>query len=435
MVRILRTRKWIVLAMLVAGALPGSVVLSAGAAAGAYEATMGVRYGDAAATAAAPILTPIALPAFPGAYAIWGSVSRLSSGHIWFGVSASGVPTPSAHLFEYVPESGALTDHGDVVSQLKRLGLYHEGEGQAKIHSRIVQAADGYLYFASMDEDGEVTDGTRLPTWGGHLWRVKPGSNQWEHLFAAKEALIAVAGSGTRIYALGYFDHVLYQFDTATRRVRSIHVGAAGGHISRNFAADEHGHVYVTRLAAEAGDAKKMHTTLVEFDAELKQIAETPIAHYTQTRDDESHGIVGVQYLADHSLVIATDRGFLYRIAPRLNAPADVQELGSFHPKGEAYIATMVTDDGHSHLMGASRRQWNGDNRYEWVVFDLATRTSTAVPLEIPRDGGQALDGLLLYGSMASDDAGRYYFVGAYTRTGRFFPVIFQARAASAPLK
>jgi hypothetical protein len=212
--------------------------------------------------------------------------------------------------------------------------------------------------------------------------------------------------------------------------VRSIHVGALGGHISRNFAVDEHGHVYVTRLAADVADAKKMRTTLVEFDENLKQVGETPIAHYTQTRDDDSHGIVGVQYLTDHSIAIATDRGFLYHILPRLNAAAEVRELGSFHPGGEAYVATMLSDDGRSHLMGASRRQWNGDNHYEWVLFNIATKTSVAAPLEMPRVGGQPFDGLL-YGSMARDNAGRGYIVGTYSRAGREFPVIFQVREAT----
>lgn len=410
-----------------AGALAAGAVATQRVAS-AYEQLMGVRFGDAVALPAAPALKPVPVPMFTGAYAIWGSASRDRSGHLWFGVSAYGVPLPSAHLFEYAPDTGELMDRGDVVSQLKRLGLYREGEGQAKIHTRVVQGADGYLYFASMDEDGEKTNGSRLPTWGGHLWRVKPGSSVWEHLLATKEALIAVAGSGSRIYALGYFDHVLYQFDTTTRRVRSIHVGALGGHISRNFAADEKGHVYVTRLAEDAMDATKMRTTLVEFDANLQQVAETPIAHYTQLRDDDSHGIVGVHYMADRSIVLTTDRGFLYRVVPRLNAAAQVLELGFFHPDGEAYVASLLTDDGRSHLMGASRRQWNGDNRYEWVVFDLATKKSVAMPLTLPLEGGLPMDGLLLYGSMARDNAGRGYIVGTWSRANRAYPVILRTQ-------
>ena len=40
---------------------------------------------------AAPDLNVIAIPPLPGASAIWGATGRDARGHIWFGVSASGV--------------------------------------------------------------------------------------------------------------------------------------------------------------------------------------------------------------------------------------------------------------------------------------------------------------------------------------------------------
>ncbi|HUY91159.1 MAG TPA: VanZ family protein [Pirellulales bacterium] len=159
----------------------------------------------------APELTAIELPTFAGAYAIWGASGRDDRGHIWLGVSAAGVEQPSAHLMELDPDSGAVFDRGDALDQLRRAGLLRPGEGQMKIHSKIVQAADGTLYFASMDEQGESDSARRLPRWGSHCWRLRPGDETWEHLFAAPEGLIAVAEAGTQVYALGYFDHVLYQ--------------------------------------------------------------------------------------------------------------------------------------------------------------------------------------------------------------------------------
>ena len=120
-----------------------------------------------------PKIRNIPIPAFPGSYAIWGATGSDSRGHIWVGVSSKGVEIPSAHLFEFVPETDQLIDRGDVVSELKRAGVWREGEGQQKIHSKIVQAIDGHLYFASMDEQGENEDGSKLPTWGSHLWRLK----------------------------------------------------------------------------------------------------------------------------------------------------------------------------------------------------------------------------------------------------------------------
>src|SRR5262249_25940831 len=151
----------------------------------------------------APRASFIPLPSFPGAYAVWGATGRDSRGHIWVGISANGGSVPSAHLCEYHPDTGQVFDRGDVVSALERCGVCRRGESQQKIHSRIVQAADGHLYFASLDEQGENEDGSRLPTWGGHLWRLRLPENRWEHLHRVPEGLIAVAGAGKLIYALG----------------------------------------------------------------------------------------------------------------------------------------------------------------------------------------------------------------------------------------
>ncbi len=155
-----------------------------------------------------PQVTPLSVPQFAGAHAIWGSTGQDSRGHIWFGVTTEGIPVPSAHLFEYDPDASGIVDRGNVIAQLSAAGVLRPGEHQAKIHSRIVQGPDNDLYFASMDEEGESANGTHMPRWGGHLWRLKLDTYQWQHLFTAPEALIAVAAGGRFIYALGYFGHV-----------------------------------------------------------------------------------------------------------------------------------------------------------------------------------------------------------------------------------
>ncbi|KKL99916.1 hypothetical protein LCGC14_1809660, partial [marine sediment metagenome] len=103
----------------------------------------------------APRVVEISVPDTPGGNAIFGAIGRDSGGHVWFAVSAKHVEDPSAHLFEYDPASGKLIDRGDVVSAMKQCGVYRPGDRQMKIHSRIVQAADGHMYFSSMDEEGE----------------------------------------------------------------------------------------------------------------------------------------------------------------------------------------------------------------------------------------------------------------------------------------
>ncbi len=275
-----------------------------------------------------------------------------------------------------------------------------------------------------MDEQGEATDGSRLPTWGSHLWRIRYEGGGWEHLLAVPEALIAVSGVGRYIYALGYFDHVLYQYDTENGQVRSTHVGAAGGHISRNFLSDERGHAYVSRLRTIGNATESLETTLVEFDETLHEVAETPIDHYTQTLDDDSHGITGIAYLEDHSMVFATDQGYLYRIEPRRDGPSSVEPLGFLNPAGECYAPSLFAENGGDRVEGATSRTVAGQTLLEWNSFDLKTRSSEARPLPPVIVAGEILRNVALYGSITRDDIGRYYLAGVYTDGGRSRPIV-----------
>jgi hypothetical protein len=229
------------------------------------------------------------------------------------------------------------------------------------------------------------------------------------------------------IYALGYFNHVLYQYDCRTGANRSVAVGALGGHISRNFFCDHQGHVYVPRLGQVPGTTQ-MRTTLVELDSVLREVAESPIRNYTQTRDEDSHGIVAFQPLADRSIVFATDQGYLHRLVPQEESPADVEWLGWFHPQRRAYVASLFTSDGQRHLMGMTVRTTPEGTRLEWLVFDLAARISDTVPVPMPAPGGQPLENPLVYGSITRDNEGNCYLGGAYSHAGRMLPLLLQVR-------
>lgn len=87
------------------------------------------------------------------------------------------------------------------MSALKTAGIYRQGEEQIKIHSKIIQMDDGWLYFTSREETGERADGSQLPRWRSHFWRYSPSADHWEHLFSAPEGLIAVSG-----FQLEYLD-------------------------------------------------------------------------------------------------------------------------------------------------------------------------------------------------------------------------------------
>ena len=362
-----------------------------------------------------PLTRELAIPPFPDATSVWGATGRDPRGHIWVGISASS-PGMSAHLMEYDPDADALRDRGAVVEQLKAAGILRPGEGQIKIHSKIVTGDDGWLYFTSTDEEGESD--TTLPRWGSHLWRIHPELHRWEHLMAVPEGLVAVNGVGRSIFALGYWGHVLYRYDTQTGEIARTVVGSVPGHVSRNFLADVEGHAYVPRVAATADGS--LSAQLVQYDSALREIATTPLEFYLRNGSPaENHGIVGLAFLQDGSLLFTTHSGQLYRVEPRRRAPARVTALGWFHPEGEAYAPSLFAL-GSSLISGVTQRS----GRYEWVVFELNTRVSAAFLLDTKK-----LEKLLLYGSISRDNAGRFYVGGwasASDESGNLRPLILQ---------
>lgn len=348
---------------------------------------------------APPDIEAIALPELEGDRAIWGATGRDDRGHVWVGVSGG----KSAHLFEYVPDTGAVVPRGDVVSELERSGLRREGETQRKIHSRILQADDGFLYFASSGEEGEARDGSRPPTWGSHVWRLKPAGGPWEHLFAAPEGMVAAAAGGRFIYTLGYFGHVLYQYDTRTGKHRSTKVGSVGGHVSRNFLATPDGHAFVPAVARTEDGT--IAASLVEYDAELRVLNVTPLEGYLEGRPEEAHGITGVTYLAHGAMAFTTGRGTLFRVDPREGQAARVTSLGTFFPDLESYAASLFPFDGERYLAGPARAPKQG---YKWIVYDLQTGESVRRHLESDELHGD----YDLYGSITRDNRGAFYVVG-----------------------
>jgi hypothetical protein len=358
-------------------------------------------------------------PDFPGAMSIWGSTGRDRRGHIWFGFSAC-CDGDSARLYEFDPHDDAWRDHGSVTDQLKATGAYRQGEGQVKIHSRIVPAADGRLYFASTDEEGEKEDGSALPRWGSHLWSIDPETGKWRHLMSATEGLIAVTGVGRYVYALGYWNHILYQYDTQSGAIKRREIGSVGGHVSRNLISDIRGHVFVPRVRREADGS--LSASLVELDSDLRERATTPLDAYFDRRTPESNeGITGLAYIRDGRIVFVTSRGFLYALDPidsaAPDAPRKVRALGWMHPGGEGHATSLFSLGDDSGIAAI----FAGQRGHEWVVMDLRAGISAAYSVDT-RD----LQSVLLYGSITRDNTGRAYAVGWHSIPRGKGPLVLQ---------
>lgn len=376
------------------------------------------------ASARAPTVTVLTPPDFWGEYAIWGATGADPAGtHVFLGMTSNDDgPEGSARLFELDTATGVFADRGAVVAELARLGLRRPGEGQLKIHSRIVYGADGRQYFASMDEGGENPDGSRLPTWGGHLWR-RGRAGAWEHLKSTPEALIAIANGGPYVYALGYFEHVIYQFDTRSSAITSVKVGAVGGHVSRNFFADGRGHVFAPRVTAQPSTA-----VLVEYDASLRELGTFPLSEYFERGMSDSHGIVGTAADGRGGWFFSTGKGRLYHQSATLDGGSAVEDLGWMNGQGSTYPASLFRDSRTDTLYSVSMPSNYGGRSFQWIAR-RADGSTTIAPFPY---GSLAVfpNEALVYGSMTQDAAGRFYVVG----TMNYKPLVLQV-TPSEPLR
>ena len=357
-----------------------------------------------------PELSLIELPPIAGGNAIWGATGRDDLGNVYLGVSCHGEARLSAALCRVDANSNKAQSLGDVVSQLEN--VVADGiPQQAKIHGKPVLANDGYLYFTSQDEEGEKEDGSALPTWGSHLWRIDPTEDPtyWEHVRAFPEALIATACTGRFVYALGYFGHVIYQFDTETRSIRRKTVGSPGGHISRNFLVDLHEHAYVPRVRQTG--TRTFDVELVELDHELNEVVAHPLSDYGATIDFQSHGLVGFAALRTGAWLFVTAKGALYKLTPVENAPSQLDRLGWIHPAGESYSAFLVCPDGKTTLCALARRP---KSEWAWITYDLSTGVATTVSLPSTAQSMLRRQQALYYGSNTLDEQGNAFLVGQY---------------------
>ena len=368
----------------------------------------------------------IQVPDFPGAFAIWGAIGRAADGHIWFSAASHDVDVQqSAHLFEYDPETDVVTPRGDALSELKRLGLYRTGEQQVKIHTKILQGADDYLYFATTD-DPPNRDTELIPKWGSHLWRYKPGAEGWEHLLSASEGFIALAGNGELMYGLLYPNHILLQYNIRTGATARVTVGSVEGHVSRHFLCDHAGHAYVPRLKMVRADHAEH--TLVEFDTKLQQVLEHPLPYYQSKSAKESHGIIAYQPMADRSIAFTTQTGRLFRLHVADRGPSWLEDIGWFHPNGESYASGLFTFSGERHLVGAAEIA----GKWDWVCYDLSAKHPTAIRLLLSAPEGLSAANPFLYGCTTRDNTGDFYLVGGIQReNGRPAPIVVRLRTGT----
>jgi hypothetical protein len=383
----------------------------------------------------APKLRELDVPDSYGNTAIWGATGRDSNGRMYFGVASENVEDPSAKLLRYDPSKGAFEMVGWVNEKLEELGIRKEfpfPETQMKIHSKIVQAGDGKLYFSSQDEHEEAGDGTRSALFGGRLFSLDPVTDQWECVHQTPEGLIAVAGRGRYVVTQGYFGHVLYQYDTQTKAIRRVALGTYKGHVSRNIFMDRRGHVYGIR-AGLANDQQlegvykvgqdRVRVSLVELGTEFEQVHEWPLSDYSPSWSTDSHGITGYCEFNNGNIVFVTHTGALWQIS-FASGSAELERLGWIHPRGSAYCASLFAPYGDRYVGGVV----SSKEGYQWALFDILTKRSVILKLDPASRKLLETPKLLIYGCETLDERGCGYLVGWKAIPRGFGPHVIEVR-------
>lgn len=338
----------------------------------------------------------------PGS-AIWGATGRDHQGKMYFGLSNELSDNSTAYLVQYDPDSGQSVIQSDTLIELKRAKLFFPGISQNKLQSKFVLADDGYLYFSSFDETGQTS--TKNPVYGGNLWRKLPGAENWEHLASSDEALIAVQANGQFIYALGYWGHVLYQYDTMSQRINKLTIGSVDGHVSKNFVVNQRGHAFVPRVERTLDG--QISAVLVELNPSLAITDIHPLEDYVNPQGYGDDGIVSYTLMKNGDAYFTVASGGLYRITESATGRHTVDYLGKFDPQFENnYLGSLFSPDGESLLVGLGRS--TDSDAYHWYIRELSTQVTVSyLVTSIPSRR------FSLFGSYTTDAQGNMYIVGA----------------------
>jgi len=370
----------------------------------------------------APKLRSLDIPLVHGMNSIWGATGRDHIGRMYFGISAwDGLEDPSGSLWRFDPSSDAFECLGSVNEKLDELGIRVKSpfpETQIKIHSKIFQADDGRIYFSTQDEHQEKEDGSSGALFGGRLISFEPKTQRWECILKSPEGLIALAARGRYVIAQGYFGHVVYQYDTESRTLRSKRLGTFKGHVSRNIFMDRRMHVYGIRVKPAGDDDQqgvyqvedqRLRVSLVELDTQLQEVQDWPLDDYLLTGTTSSEGITGYCELNDGSIAFVAQTGALWKISLD-NGNAKLDRLGWFSPEGSAFCGGLFCPFGERYICGFTIKKQG--EPYKWTVFDMDKRQSYTLKVDPHSQSLLNREHLLAYGTETIDHQSRAYVVG-----------------------
>ncbi len=336
--------------------------------------------------------------------AILGAIGRDDTGNIYFGASTYRGYHDNAYVYQFNPKTKVVVAQSSVIEQLKRAHLYKEGMSQSTLHSKFYLADDGYLYFTSMDSFSSKIDLASLSKSASFLWRKKPNDINWEHVLSTREDLVSVQTDGRYVYVLGNPNHVLYQFDTLSRRIKRVAVGSVGTHTSRHFLVSPNGRIFVPKVQKLADNT--IVTDLLEYDSNLNVVDTHPLRYYYDPKKYNGHGIVSYSHMKNNAIYFVTGQGALYKIEEIRDLKHEVTFTHFFDENNTIgnFIPSLFTLDGQDFLVGLGKEPSN--SQHQWFIHEISTNTTVKYNLpELDKN-------LKLSGSVTRDNMGNMYVAG-----------------------
>jgi hypothetical protein len=151
-------------------------------------------------------MTAAGAPLLPGFanHSIWSGLGRASNGRIYVAVSNHQQPDGNVAIYRYDPYANEMATLGDIKAISSAAGNWMTQESQYKVHTFLLEHADGKLYFASDD-----TDPTPFLR-GAHVYRIDPSDETVEDYsqttpLLMKQDLTVIPNTGQNAERSGIF--------------------------------------------------------------------------------------------------------------------------------------------------------------------------------------------------------------------------------------
>lgn len=288
-----------------------------------------------------------------GSWSTWGDLLLADNGKVYFGVGDHAGRDGHCSLWEYDPRLRRLRM---VVDVHRLLGIGPDGFGEGKIHGRIDQGRDGWLYFATYWGLGQVPETLPAGWDGSHVIRFDPRTDRAEDLGAPfhgetwpMSALDPVRGN---LFACGVQDYVMC-YNVYERRLR---YGGALPHgwawfARSTFVDPRTGVFYGSNRSINAPDRRtgKVTAGIVRYDPKANRFAQTaarlPDNSRTGEKQDEWRAYTR-DCDTDGAYYCCTDKGVLFKFFPE---DERVEYVGVNWGKGY-YCTSLALSPGHRYL-------------------------------------------------------------------------------------